>query len=111
MVENTNTLVRLNYYSRYLSKIQVFDSTPSQISAHYSTYYSTPYWPNTGSFSNSKAGLSYLPKFALNLFTLSLYEIVEKKVEYRTGNNLLFRCFQYSDIHYLDWNASNVTGW
>ena len=33
---------RLDYYLQYLSKIQVFDSTPSQISAHYSTYYSTP---------------------------------------------------------------------
>ena len=39
--ENTNTSVGLDYSSRYLSKIQVFDSIPSQISAHHSAYYLT----------------------------------------------------------------------
>ena len=32
----------LDYYSPYSSKIQVLDSPPSRLSAHYSAYYSTP---------------------------------------------------------------------
>ena len=35
-------LIRLDYYSRHSSKIQVFNLTPSQISDHYLIYYSTP---------------------------------------------------------------------
>ena len=128
MVENKNILVQFNSTTIWDIHIKYRYSTrPAlNIGPQFDLLFNPEYWLNTSSFSNSKAGSSYLPKFDYYLFFFSLrsssalsrtyfsktcFRSLDVSNKYLGSNTILWSSFSHVENAEISFSVNRSRNW